>query len=162
MYTSSMLHRCHLCSRRRVPLEMHYSWWTLRSVVRGCMHLLAALLYAFSGYLSTRPPPLNRFPSALSNALQMFENLSSFTLIPSTSHEDIFVQSFSVLKNTVHLTELAVNLACMNDSTVPMLTELERIRNLTLYGPGRTILNLLPDWLRRLSKTLTGLHLKVS
>jgi hypothetical protein len=145
---------------------MHCSWWSWRSVVRVYFHSLwNRSLYPFHivpGFLSPRPPPLNTLPSTFSNALQMFENLSSLTLTPSTYHEDIFTESLTVLKNSVHLTKLAVNSSCMSETTAPLLTEISGIRKLTLYGPGRTMLNLLPDWLGRLSKTLTGLHFKVS
>ena len=83
-------------------------------------------------------------------------------MIPSTYHEDLIMESLPVVKNSIHLSKLAVNSSCMSDSIAPVLTEIKRLRNLTLYGPGRAILNLLPEWLERLSKTLTGLHLKVS
>ncbi|KAF8229386.1 hypothetical protein L208DRAFT_1424107 [Tricholoma matsutake] len=113
-----------------------------------------------SGYLSARPPPRNVLSSTLSNALRMFKNLTSLTLTPSTYHEDLLVESLSVLKRSVHLTTLTVNSSCMSEATAPILTEIDRIKKVTLYGPRRTILDLLPDWLRRLSKVLTGLHLK--
>jgi hypothetical protein len=141
---------------------MHYSWWNWRLVVRDTFissELIAAYL---PGYLSSRPPPLNTLPSTISTAIRMFENLSSLTLTPSTYHEDLFTESLSVFKNSAHLSKLSVNSSCMGETTAPLLTEIDGIRKLTLHGPGRTILNLLPDWLERLSKTLTGLHLKVS
>lgn len=50
----------------------------------------------------------------------------------------------------------------MGEVTAPLLSEIDGIKQLTLDGPGRTVLNLLPDWLGRLSETLTELHLEVS
>jgi len=92
----------------------------------------------------------------------MFKNLSSLTLMPLTYHENLFTELLSVLKDAGQLTELAVNSSCMNEATAPILAEICGIKKLTLHGPGRAILNLLPGWLGRLSRSLTGLHLKVS
>ncbi|KAF8797659.1 hypothetical protein BYT27DRAFT_6926094 [Phlegmacium glaucopus] len=53
-----------------------------------------------------------------------------------------------------------MNASCTGDAKAPALVELCGLKKLTLYSPGRAILQLLPDWLRSLSGTLQELHLK--
>jgi len=49
----------------------------------------------------------------------------------------------------------------MDDARAPILAEISGLRKLTLCDPTRAILHILPDWLDRLSNSLTELHLKV-
>lgn len=81
---------------------------------------------------------------------------------PQTYHADLFEKSLIILRDLRSLTEIAVNSSCTDDAKAPLLVELCGLKKLTLYNPGRAILQLLPDWLRRLSSTLQELHLKVS
>lgn len=100
--------------------------------------------------------------TTIAGAIERFSNLSRITLCPITFHETLFKESLSLLPKLVHLRELAVNSSCMESETAPLLTRIEGLRRLTLHSPGRTILDSLPEWLSRLSPTLTGLHLRVS
>jgi hypothetical protein len=81
---------------------------------------------------------------------------------PQTYHEDLFQQSLITLRDLRSLTAIAVNASCTDDAKVPVLVELCGLKKLTLESPSRAILQLLPDWLRRLSGTLQELHLTVS
>ncbi|RDB17499.1 hypothetical protein Hypma_000999 [Hypsizygus marmoreus] len=121
-------------------------------------HLVIEL--KITGFLSVRPPPLNMLSDTIANAIRMFTNLSNVTLCPTTYHEHLFLASLEALQDCAHLCELAVNPSCMNDVTTPALSSLTGLRRLTLSSPGRTILNVLPDWLSRISRSLVGLHLE--
>jgi len=60
-----------------------------------------------------------------------------------------------------YLQELAVNASCTNENNAPILAQISGLSKLSIYSPTRAILDLLPGWLRRLSDSLTELHLKV-
>ena len=81
---------------------------------------------------------------------------------PQTYHEDLFRESLIALRELGSLTEIAVNASCTDDANAPALVELCGLKKLTVDNPTRAILQLLPDWLRRLSGTLQELHLKVN
>lgn len=117
---------------------------------------------SMTGYLSSRPQPLNSLSTVLVNAIRLFTNLSSIKLTPATYHDDVFIQPLTALTEVENLHDLTVNLSCMGEVTAPLLATIKGIQRLTLHGPGRSILNILPEWLGRLSRTLTGLHLKVN
>jgi hypothetical protein len=114
------------------------------------------------GFISPRPPPRNTLPETIANAIAKFVNLSRVIFAPLTFHEDLFAQTLRILPDLRSLTDLTVNQSCTSDLLVPKLVEVNGLKKLTLFNPGRAILQLLPDWLRRLSPTLTELHLKVS
>lgn len=115
-----------------------------------------------TGYLSSRPQSLSTISPALVNAIGLFINLSSIKLTPATFHDDLFIRSLSRLTEVENLRDLTVNQSCMGEATAPLLAAISGIERMTLHGAGRAILNILPEWLGRLSKTLTGLHFKVS
>jgi len=98
----------------------------------------------------------------LVEAIKSFINLRSVQFTPLTYHEDLFEESLIALCDLRSLTEIAMNASCTDDAKAPALVELCGLRKITLYSPGRAILQLLPDWLRRLSGTLQELHLQVS
>lgn len=60
------------------------------------------------------------------------------------------------------LRELTVNSSCTDEVRAPILVQINELQKLTLRDPSRAILQILPDWLGRLSKSLTELHLRVS
>ena len=95
-------------------------------------------------------------------AIKSFINLRSVQFTPQTYHEDLFRESLVALRDLRSLTGIAVNASCTDDAKAPALVELCGLKKLTLYNPSRAILQLLPDWLRKLSGTLQELHLKVN
>lgn len=98
----------------------------------------------------------------LVEAIKSFINLSSVQFTPLTYHEDLFEESLIALRDLRSLTQITMNASCTQDAKAPTLIALGRLKKLTLHNPGRAILQLLPDWLQRLSGTLQELHLKVS
>lgn len=114
------------------------------------------------GFISPRPPPLNTVEEAILSAIQTFKNLQTVALLPTTYHEDLFTRALVELKSCHLLADLRVNSSCMDDVRAPILAELARLARLTLCDPTRAILQLLLDWLERLSSSLRDLHLKVS
>ena len=95
-------------------------------------------------------------------AIKSFSNLRSVQFTPQTYHEDLFRDSLIALRDLRSLTEIAVNASCTDEAKASVLAELHGLKKLTLDNPSRAILQLLPDWLRRLSGTLQELHLKVN
>lgn len=104
-------------------------------------------------------------------------------LTPATFNEDAFTQILNYLApsntenspehsaetrpsipsghDSPHLRELVVNTSCTNENNAPILTQITGLSKLSIHSPTRAILDLLPDWLRRLSDSLTELHLTV-
>ncbi|KAF9546255.1 hypothetical protein CPC08DRAFT_379982, partial [Agrocybe pediades] len=113
-----------------------------------------------SGHISPRPPPRNTLSEKIATALPTFTNLISVIFTPVTYHEDLFALSIPILHNLAYLTELTVNASCTDDDHAPAIVQISRLRKLALKSPGRTILNLLPEWLGRLSPNLIELHLQ--
>ncbi|KAF8904781.1 hypothetical protein CPB84DRAFT_1677109 [Gymnopilus junonius] len=117
--------------------------------------------FEVSGHISPRPPPRNTLPEKISNALSIFVNLVSIRFTPKTYHDNLFQDSgIPALLNLKNLTELSVNTSCTDGAHAPKLVEIVGLRKLTLYSPGRTILELLPAWIERLCKSLVELHLR--
>lgn len=114
------------------------------------------------GFISPRPPPLNTFPAVLSHAVQLFTHLSRVTLTPITFHEDLVTETLITLKSLSCLQTLTVGSCCTDDARAPLLVEITGLRHLAIVSPTRAVLQLLPEWLSRLSNTLAELHLKVS
>ena len=79
-----------------------------------------------------------------------------------TYHEELFMSTLSILVDMNALSEVEVNASCFDEPRASNLVKLGNLRKLTLISPGRAILQLLPDWLSRLSGTLAELHLRVS
>jgi hypothetical protein len=84
------------------------------------------------------------------------------TLLPAQAPEDLFVEPLRLLKNSPDLLNLTVNAASSDTLSAPILSQIVGLGSLTLVDPNRAILDLLPDWLSRLSGTLQELHLLVS
>ncbi|PFH50358.1 hypothetical protein AMATHDRAFT_145250 [Amanita thiersii Skay4041] len=113
-----------------------------------------------SGFLSTRPPPFNTFSTTLLNAVKSFSSLRVVKLTPSTYHEDVFTQTLQILNRVTTLEELTVNASCTDNIRAPLVVQIQGLTRLEIYDPTRAMLQILPEWLDRLSKTLTALHLK--
>ena len=95
----------------------------------------------------------------LVEAIKSFINLRSVQFTLQTYHKDLFAESLIALRDLRSLTEVTVNASCTDDVKAPALVKLCGLKKLTLYNPGRAILQLLPDWLARLSDILQELHL---
>ena len=93
--------------------------------------------------------------------IKLFINLRSIHLVPMTYHEELFMSTLPILVDMNALNEVKVNASCFDEPRAPNLVKLGNLRKLTLISPGRAILQLLPDWLNRLSGTLVELHLRV-
>ena len=113
------------------------------------------------GYLSVRPPPLNKFPAQLKAAVECWPNLQTVFFAPAQYHESTFVDTLPLLLRLSALRDLTVNGACANDALASVLVQLRGIESLEIQSPGRAILQFLPDWLAALRPTLRKLHLTV-
>ncbi|KAJ7145780.1 hypothetical protein C8R44DRAFT_1934 [Mycena epipterygia] len=109
------------------------------------------------GYLSSRPP-MDLLPEALLAAVQVFENLHTVEILPEMHPNDLFPAILAQLQDRGSLVNLRVNSSCTDDETAPILAKIEGLRQLQLESPSRAILQLLPDWLGRLT-SLRELHL---
>ena len=89
-------------------------------------------------------------------------NLVAMTIDPMQAPQDLFVESLRLLRGSPELRVLKVNTACTDGVSAPVLSEIVGLGSLTVIDPNRAILDLLPDWLSRLSGTLCELHLLVS
>ena len=112
-----------------------------------------------SGHLEERST--SSFPQVLSEALLEWTNLRSFVFTPHRFPEALINTTLETLPKCSLLQDLTVNETCCTEETAPTLTKIIGLKKLTIEGPRRAILNLIPEWLERLSTTLTGLHLKV-
>lgn len=113
----------------------------------------------YIGYLSSRPS-LDLLPEALLAAVQVFENLHTVEISPELYPNDLFPAILAQLRDRGSLVNLRVNSSCTDDETAPILAKIEGLRKLQLESPSRAILQLLPDWLGRLT-LLRELHLTV-
>ncbi len=114
------------------------------------------------GYLSARPPPLNKLPGQLKALVECWTNLRSVTFAPQQYHDDTFNSTLLLLLSLPRLQHLSVNPSCSGDGHVATLTQLRNLQSLTIQSPTRAVLQILPDWLRELKPTLRTLHLTVS
>jgi hypothetical protein len=114
------------------------------------------------GFISARPSSRNALGLTLVNAIQTFKNLRTIKFTPQTYHDDLLTESVNTLHRLSSLQELSVNTSCMDETKSHLLCEISGLKHLTLYNPSRAVLQVLPDWLAKLSHTLSELHLKVS
>ena len=112
------------------------------------------------GYIYIRLSARSSFEAKLSNAIRTFRNLDTVNLSP-TECQPSFIGVLSALTHCHKLRELIVNRSCMDEPTASVLRTIEGLERLTLQHPTRAVLNLLPEWLGRLSTSLNELHLKV-
>ena len=116
----------------------------------------------FQGYLSTRPPPLNKFPDQLKTVVACWPNLRSVTFAPRQYHDDTLNDTLPLLLSLPLLRCLSVNPSCTGDSHAATLAQLRNLQSLTIQSPTRAVLQILPDWLRELKTTLRTFRLTVS
>lgn len=117
---------------------------------------------AFQGFISTRKAPINPLARSLVSAIPSWVNLVAIAFAPAQASEGLFIEPLRLLQSLPKLRTLRVNATCTDTLSSPILSQIVGLRTLTLIDPSRAILDLLPDWLSRLSGTLHGLHLLVS
>ncbi|KAJ7166587.1 hypothetical protein C8R46DRAFT_264096 [Mycena filopes] len=106
------------------------------------------------GYLP-HPPPLKVILEIIPAALKTFENLRTAEIFPDSDHP--FTEILSGLEGRSSLVDLRVNSSCTDEASAPLLVKINGLRQLELQRPTRAILQLLPDWLGRLT-SLSALH----
>jgi hypothetical protein len=113
------------------------------------------------GFISPRPPPRNTIGTQILHAVQRYNNLDAVEILPVTYPSGIFTDVLRALRTRHSLHRLTVNSACADDAGASALLMINGLQNLGLVDPTRAILNILPEWLSRLSGSLMELHLKV-
>lgn len=86
----------------------------------------------------------------------------AITIVPIQAPEGLFAEPLRLLQNLPTLRTLKVNSASTDVISAPVLSQIVGLESLTVIDPNRAVLDLLPDWLSRLSGTLRELHLLVS
>ena len=116
-----------------------------------------------AGHLSPRLPPRNPLGSLLSSAVRAYTNLCAITLAPQTFDPGVFSEVLNALKDPARppLQKLTVNTSCTGESQAHILAQIQGLRELGLQDATRAVLQLLPEWLGKLSATLVALHLRV-
>ncbi|KAI0640962.1 hypothetical protein C8Q79DRAFT_1004016 [Trametes meyenii] len=115
--------------------------------------------FEVSGFLSSRPPPINKFPAYVRSAVECWPNLQALVFSPQMYHESLFNDTLPLLPRLTLLKSLSVNTACTNESHVDVLVQVRGLEILTIQSPTRAILQLLPDWIGQLQNTLRILRL---
>ena len=82
--------------------------------------------------------------------------------MPDCDSPDSLTDVLSVFGDRPSLLCLNVNTICMDEHNAPVLANIDGLHELELSNPTRVILNILPEWLNRLSKSLVTLHLMVN
>ena len=95
-------------------------------------------------------------------ALKSYTDITSVTLTPIEFNSGMFTGALHALGDRPFLSRLTVNRCCMEDPNAHVLAKIGGLRELELFNPNQAILNLLPEWLGRLSKSLVALHLTVN
>jgi hypothetical protein len=95
-------------------------------------------------------------------AMKSFTNIISVTLTPKGFCPAWFTGALHALGDRPSLSRLTVNSSCMNEIDAYIPATIIGLRELELLDPTQTILNLLPEWLGRPSKSLVALHLSVN
>ena len=109
-----------------------------------------------------RRAPVNPLVKCLIAAIPAWKNLIGVTIVPMHAPEGLFAGSLRLLQELPCLRTLRVNKTCNDTPSAPILSQIVGLGSLTVIDPSRAILDLLPDWLSRLSDTLLELHLIVS
>ncbi|KAI0632678.1 hypothetical protein C8Q77DRAFT_1058376 [Trametes polyzona] len=112
-----------------------------------------------SGFVSTRPAPLNKLPGYLMGALECWVNLHTVVFAPRQYHEDLFTDILPLLPRLQRLRSISVNPSCADEKHAAALVQLRRLESLTIHSPTRAILQFLPDWLKELEPTLREFRL---
>jgi len=112
------------------------------------------------GFLAGRRSSTALIARTLREAFSSWTNLTSVVLCPTECHEDVFPEALRFLSHCSKLRHLAVGSSCMDEVSAPIIAQIGGLRTLSLSDPTRAILNLLPEWLSRLSSTLERFHLR--
>ena len=94
-------------------------------------------------------------------AMLSYTNITSVTLTPMVADPKLFTEALRALADRPSLSRLAVNCSYMGECNAHVLVKIGGLHELELKDPTGTILDLLPEWLGRLSKSLVALHLTV-
>ncbi|OSD03857.1 hypothetical protein PYCCODRAFT_1365235 [Trametes coccinea BRFM310] len=111
------------------------------------------------GYLSGRPPPVNRFPAQLKSAVECWRHLQIVVFAPKQYPDHLFADILPLLSRLPLLRSIAVNGACADEQLSNSLVQILQLESLTIESPTRAILQRLPEWLERLVGTLRSLRL---
>ncbi|KAF5347298.1 hypothetical protein D9756_009891 [Leucocoprinus leucothites] len=159
------------------------------NLISACLPKYAPFveILEITGYLPSRASPNDTLSKTILNATATFQNIRVAIFTPTTFLPDTLLPILSYLAQpssiqtsfeeqlsekpsrqiTEHdtqspnLRELVVNTSCTDGNNAPILTQITGLSELSIHSPTRAILDLLPDWLRRLSDSLIELHLKV-
>ena len=70
----------------------------------------------------------------------------------------LFTEALRALADRPSLSRLAVNRCCTEEPNAHVLVKIGGLRELELSEPDQIILDLLPEWLGRMSESLVALH----
>ncbi|KAI0776615.1 hypothetical protein BD413DRAFT_602174 [Trametes elegans] len=112
-----------------------------------------------SGYLSTRPPPFNKFSDHLRSGIECWKNINSVIFTPRRFCEDVLTDSLSLLSTLSCLRHLTINTSCTGEKQVQHVVQLRDLESLTIESPTRAVLQVLPDWLGELQSSLRAFRL---
>lgn len=113
-----------------------------------------------TGYLLGRS--LTNFMNRqLREAAPRWTELTSVTLHPAGCPSKFFSETLQILQGFSQIRHLAVNYTCMDETTAKILVQFNNLVTVVLFDPTRALLELITEWLSRLSPTLDCLHLRV-
>ncbi|KAJ7717567.1 hypothetical protein B0H16DRAFT_1897932 [Mycena metata] len=138
-------------SFRSWQAQLSSSIFASASLPRNAPHVQVLRI---GGYLP-HPPPLKLILEVIPTAIKTFENLQTVEVFPDSDHP--FTEILTELEGRPSLVNLRVNSSCTDEASAPLLAKIEGLRQLELQRPTRAILQLLPEWLGRLT-SLEELH----
>jgi hypothetical protein len=103
----------------------------------------------------------NSLDSTFLEALRSYTQIAFVTLKPYSDCQESLTDILRILGDRPSLLRLNVN-GCVNEHNAPVLANIDGLRELGLSDPTRAILNLLPEWPNRLSKSLVASHGKIT
>jgi hypothetical protein len=97
-------------------------------------------------------------------AVKSYTNIVSAKLTPEMASPGLglFTGALHTLGDRPSLSRLTLNRYCMNESSAHVLATITGLSELGLSDPTQTVLNILPEWLGRLSKSLVALNFTVN
>lgn len=123
--------------------------------------LSSVILDAIKAFRNLRVAIFTAMPFHPNTFTRILWHLVTLNTQISSNHSSETPHCRVISHDTPNLQELAVNASCTDEINAPILAQISGLSILSIYSPTRAILDLLPDWLRRLSDSLTELHLKV-
>lgn len=97
----------------------------------------------------------------LKSAIECWTNLHTVVFAPKLHHDGLFTDVLPLLARLERLRSLTVNVSCADEKHAHVLVQLRNLESLTIQSPTRAILQLLPQWLAELQKTLRDFRLTV-